>query len=91
MSRVYTAQDSLKVILNGGESDVESSDDEEITELAKDEEEVPEDNIDDFSSGDDEPLSTFRTDCRPTSEKMARLYRLMLHSFPIQWNPHLAK
>ena len=36
----------------------ESSDDEEITELAI-HEEVPEDSIgDDFSSSDDEPLST---------------------------------
>ena len=54
MSRVYTAQDALEIILNRGESDFESSDDEEITELAIDEEEVPEHNIDDyFSSSDD--------------------------------------
>ena len=66
MSRVYTAQDALEIILNGGESDFESSDDEEITELAIDEEEVPEHNIDDyFSSSDDEPLSTYRTNRRP--------------------------
>ena len=41
MSRLYTAQDALEIILNGGESDFESSDDEEITELVIDEEEVP--------------------------------------------------
>ena len=62
MSRVYTAQYALEIIINGGESDFESSDDEEITELAIDEEEVTEHNIDDyFSSSDDEPLSTYRT------------------------------
>ena len=65
MSRVCTTQHSFEIILNGDESDFESSDDDEITELPKDDEEVPEDNTDgDFSSGDDEPLSTFRTDCR---------------------------
>ena len=43
-------------------SDFKSSDYEEITELANDEEEVPEDNIDDdFSSSDDEPLCVTRS------------------------------
>ena len=66
MSRVYTAQDALDIILHGDESDFESSDDDELTELANNEEEVPQDNIDHvFSSGDDESLSTFRTDYRP--------------------------
>ncbi|KAI0230674.1 hypothetical protein LSAT2_019009 [Lamellibrachia satsuma] len=67
MSRVYTAQDALDIILNGEESELKSSDDEEITELANNEEEVPQDNLDhDFTSGDDESLSTFRTDYRPS-------------------------
>ena len=39
-------QDALKIILNGDESDFESSDDEEITKLAN-YEKVPEDDIDD--------------------------------------------
>ncbi|KAI0222601.1 hypothetical protein LSAT2_026152, partial [Lamellibrachia satsuma] len=66
ISRVCTAQHAFEIILNGDESDFESSDHDEITELANDdEEEVLEDNTDgDFSSSDDEPLSTFRTDCR---------------------------
>ncbi|KAK2176186.1 hypothetical protein NP493_677g02059 [Ridgeia piscesae] len=65
MSRLYTAQDALEIILNEGESDFESSDDEEITELVIDEEEVPDHEIDDyFSSSDDEPLSTYRTNRR---------------------------
>ena len=33
MSRVYTAQDALEIILNGGESDFESSDDEEMSSV----------------------------------------------------------
>ena len=66
MSRVCTAQDALEIILNGDESDFESCDDTEITELANYEKEVPEDNIDDyFSSSDDESLMTLRTDCEP--------------------------
>ena len=65
MSRVFTAQHSFEIILNGDESDFDSCDDDEITELANDDEDVPEDNTDgDLSSSDDEPLSTFRTDCR---------------------------
>ncbi|KAK2170236.1 hypothetical protein NP493_1156g00000 [Ridgeia piscesae] len=66
MSRLYTAQDALEIIPNGGESDFGSSDDEEITELVIDEEEVPDHETDDyFSSSDDEPLSSYRTNRRP--------------------------
>ena len=92
MSRQYIAQDALEIILTGGESDFENSDDEEITELVIDEDEVPDHEIDDyFSSNDDEPLSSYRTNSRPYSGKMAHLCRLMLHSFLIQWNTQLAK
>ena len=48
--RLYTAQDALEIILNGGESDFGSSDDEEITELVIDEEEVPDHETDDYFS-----------------------------------------
>ena len=62
MSRLYTAQDALEIILYGIESDFESSDDEEITELVIDEEEVPDHEIYVyFSSSDDEPLSSYRS------------------------------
>ena len=54
MSRLYTAQDALDIILYGSESDLESNDDEEITELVIDEEEVPDHEIYDYFS-DDEP------------------------------------
>ena len=53
--QIYTAQGALDIILNGDESDFESSDDEEITELVNDEEELPDHEVDDyFSSSDDE-------------------------------------
>ena len=49
-------QDALEIILNQGESDFESSDDEEITYLVIDQEEVSDHEIEDyFSSSDDEP------------------------------------
>ena len=91
MSRVYTAQDALEIILNGGESDFESSDDEEI-KLAMMKKKYQ--NITLMITLVQVMMSHYRHIERivdHTSGKMAHLYRLMLHSFPIQWNPQLAK
>ena len=60
--QIYTLQDALEIILNGGESAFESSDDEEITELVINEDEVPDHEIDYyFSSSDDEPWTKTAT------------------------------